>query len=66
MKTAIAAVRDGMKVRTGARAYAIPKDALHRRIKGKLKFPVEEQHQNILSLNWGCKRLCLCFLFFYI
>ena len=49
MKTEIAAVRDSMKFSTGARAYAIPKDTLHRRIKGKLKFPVEEQHRNILN-----------------
>ena len=53
MKSAIEAVqKKELSVRKAAIAFSVPKDALHRRIKGKLtSIPVEQLHKKCLSLR---------------
>ncbi len=51
MKLAIEAVqKKELSVRKAAIAFSVPKDALHRRIKGKVtSIPVEQLHKKFLS-----------------
>lgn len=57
MRSAINAVNnDGMSIRKAAEAYAVPKDALHRRIKNKLKLlTVENVHKKVNCPNGGAR-----------